>query len=267
MDLKSMIQGSPEWLLWRKQGIGASESAAILGLCPYNTPTDVFLNKTDRAEAFEGNVATQRGQDLEGKARALYELISMEDMPPALAVHPTFDFMRASLDGYRSDGKKILEIKCPGAESHEKAKQGIVPDHYMIQIQHQLAVTGADSCDYFSYSYKDGSHALIEVLPDLEMQGRIIVANEKFWNENVLKDVAPPLTDRDAKDTSNIPEIRALCEQIKADKDKLSKTQIDSLKAAVVMLGGHPKIKCGDVRISTVNRAGKFSYHKLTIAS
>lgn len=265
MELESIVQGSPEWHAWRLKGIGASESAAILGLCPYNTPTDVFLDKKGRGEIFEGNVATQRGQDLEGKARAMYELISMEDMPPRLAVHPKFDFLRASLDGLSPDGKKILEIKCPGAESHEKAKAGIVPDHYMIQIQHQLAVTGADSCDYFSYSYKDGSYALVEVLPDLEMQGKIVFMTQEFWLNNVLKDVPPPLTDRDVK-TVDDERVKEICEKLATEKDSLKKADADALKAEAVQLGGHPKIRCGRVRISTVNRSGKFSYHKLTIA-
>lgn len=267
-----MQQGTNEWHEWRRKGVGASESAAILGLCPYSTAFDVFMDKTGRAEAFEGNAATQRGQDLEGKARAMYELISMEDMPPMCAVHPKYDFLRASLDGLRADGKKILEIKCPGAESHEKAKAGIVPDHYMIQIQHQLAVTGADSCDYFSYSYKDGSHALVEVLPNLETQAKIVLAAEEFWTKNVLADSAPPLTDRDTKIIVNNPECEQLCLKIKElklkdDKRAIAKIELDTLKAMAVALGGHPKIKCGDVRISTVNRNGKFSFHKLTINS
>lgn len=261
-----MQQGTSEWLQWRKEGIGASESAALLGMCPYSTAFDVFMDKTGRAEAFEGNAATQRGQDLEGKARAMYELISMEDMPPACAVHPKYNFLRASLDGRRADGKKILEIKCPGADSHEKAKAGIVPDHYMIQIQHQFAVTGADSCDYFSYSYKDGSHALVVVLPNLETQAKIVLAAEEFWTKNVLADLAPQLTDRDTKVIVNNPECEQLCLKIKAEKDTLKKPELDALKSSAIALGGHPKIKCGDVRISTVNRNGKFSFHKLTIS-
>lgn len=260
-----MQQGTQEWLEWRKKGIGASEAAAILGLCPYSTPNDVFLDKTGRADAFEGNMATQRGQDLEGKARAMYELISMEDMPPAVAVHPKYEIMRASLDGLRSDGKKILEIKCPGAESHEKAKQGIVPDHYMIQIQHQLAVTGADSCDYFSYSYKDGSYGLVEVISDLELQAKIVIAVNEFWNSHIIPDVAPPLTDRDVKIVDDNSEVVMICKRIEANSKNMKKSELDELKALAIKLGNHPKIKCGNVKISTVNRAGKFSFHKLTI--
>lgn len=264
MDLSKIVQGSPEWHQWRKGGIGASESAAILGVSPYSTPYQVWLEKTGRVKGFEGNFATERGNDLEGKARAKYELLTMEDMPAALAQHPKFEILRASLDGLRSDNKLILEIKCPGAESHKMAIEGKVPEHYMIQIQHQLAVTGADACHYFSYSYKDQSHALIEVLPDVEMQGKIVASALEFWNL-VQSDRSPPLTDADAKEVWD-DEVRELCFRLLNFQGTLSKTEIDFLKAKVIQLGGHSKIRCGRVLVSkSVTKTGKDSY-RLTIS-
>lgn len=262
-----MEQNTSSWLAWRKLGIGASEAAAVMGLSPWSTAYDVFLEKTGRKESFEGNLATRRGQDLEGKARLKYEFISLEDMAPAVAVHPKYDFLRASLDGVSVDGKKILEIKCPSESNHEKVKtEGVVPSHYQIQVQHQLAVTGAEKCDFFSYSYADGSHALIEVLPNLETQAQIILKLEDFWLNHVMKDIPSPLTDRDTKVITDNPDIELLCKNLLINKTTLSKVQIDTLKAAIIEMSEHPKMMCGRVRISTVNKNGKFSYHKLTIS-
>jgi putative phage-type endonuclease len=261
-----MQQNTSAWLEWRRHGVGASEAAAILGVCPYNTPLDIWKDKVGKGVVFEGSSATQRGQDLEGKARAKYELLTMEDVPPAIAVHPKYDMLRASLDGFRADGKLILEIKCPGEASHAAAMTGIVPEHYGIQMQHQMAVTGADMGHYFSYSYKDHTHALVEVLPDLELQGRIVAAVLEFW-ELVKSNTPPPLTDRDFKDVAGDARLEALVNRIRTEHKDLKKPDIDRLKAEAVALGGHNKIVCGDVKISAVNRMGKFSYHKLTIAT
>ena len=193
----------------------------------------------------------------------MYELISMEDMPPKVGVHPKYEFMRASFDGCSSDGKKIVEIKVPGEKTHDDAKAGIVPPHYMIQIQHQLLVSGADSCDFFSYSYKDESHALIEVFPNLGMQVEILSACINFWENHVLKSYPPPLTSRDVKEVYE-GEIVGLCEQLK-QKDSMKKQDVDSLKAKVIELGGHNKIRCGDVLISeTKLSSGKMSYRMTT---
>lgn len=260
-----MQQNTNDWLLWRKQGIGASEAAAVLGLCPYQTPYTVWLDKTGRAKAFEGNIATQRGQELEAKARSLYELISLEDMPPAIAVHPKYEIMRASLDGLRADGKLILEIKCPGEANHALAQAGKLPGHYEIQVQQQLAVTGADLCHYFSYYDKDESHALIEVTPDVAAQAVIIIKILEFWEKYVVTNTPPPLTDRDVKIINDNAEIISLCKIINENAKDMQKEKLDVIKARIIQLGGHPKISCGNIQISSVSRNGKFSFNKLTI--
>lgn len=258
-----MEQGSQAWHEWRKQGIGASEMAAIMGLSPYSTPMKVWKEKLGLAEAFEGNFATERGSELEAKARARYELKSMNDFPPALAVHPKYEFLRASLDGISDDKKTILEIKVPGKETHENAKLGIVPDHYMIQIQMQLLVTGADECHFFTYSDKDDSDALVIVQPILDIQAMIVIEAEKFWNL-VKNKIPPPLTDKDEKEfTSGF--VFNLCKSLETSSDKMNKKAADEIKAQIIKEAGHPRVRCGNVLVTkSVTASGKDSY-RLTI--
>lgn len=263
-SLSSLTQGTTEWLDWRKQGIGASEMAAIIGVCPYSTPYKVWLEKTGRAQGFVGNFATQRGTELESKARARYELLSMEDMPPALAVHPKYEIVRVSLDGFRADGKKILEIKCLGKDSHALVVSGVVPTHYIPQVQYQLLATGADSCDFFSFG-ADESHGLIEVLPDLEYQAMLIASATAFWESHIKKDVAPPLTADDVKIVTD-GEVAEICNRLATEKDKLHEKLINQLKEKIILLGGHNKIRCGKVLVTvSKTKAGADSY-RLTIA-
>jgi len=257
-----MEQGSLEWLEWRRKGIGASDMAAILGVSPYSTPYQIWCEKTGRSTGFVGNFATQRGTELEAKARARYELISLEDMPPALAMHPKYEILRVSLDGRSADGHRILEIKCPGIQSHATAVAGQVPDHYIPQVQFQLAVTGADACDYFSF-YND-NHALVEVRPDVEYQGMLVVKALDFW-DLVKASTPPPLTDRDDKviDTGEVFEI---CRELAEKKDVLKKTDLEKMKERVVLLGGHSRVRCGRVLVTRSRLAsGKDSY-RLTVS-
>ena len=39
------------WLAVRRQGIGSSDAAAAVGLNPYQSPLELWLNKTGRQEA------------------------------------------------------------------------------------------------------------------------------------------------------------------------------------------------------------------------
>lgn len=263
MDL---IQGSPEWLEWRMSGVGASEIPAIIGVCEYNTINGTWRVKTRRSRGFEGNSATQHGQETEAKARARYELITMNDVKPACATHPKYKTCIASLDGISEDGKLVVEIKCPkGRDTIDTALAGNVPPQYWPQCQYQLAVTGADELHFFVYHEGSGEHALVTVKPDLEYQGTLIAAALDFWERYVLADVPPPLTDRDVKIIDDDPILKEVCGTILRGKDSMKKKDLDFLKAEAIAMAGHPKMLCGGVQISTVNRNGVFSYHKLTI--
>ena len=55
-----------EYKLARKRYIGSSDMAAILGLSPYATAHDVFLEKTGRVEDDPGNENTELGNRFEG---------------------------------------------------------------------------------------------------------------------------------------------------------------------------------------------------------
>jgi putative phage-type endonuclease len=257
-----MEQGSQEWLEWRRKGIGASDIAAILGVSPYSTPYQIWREKIGRSTGFAGNFATQRGTELEAKARARYELVSLEDMPPALAIHPKYDILRVSLDGRSADGRRILEIKCPGRESHASARAGRVPDHYIPQVQFQLAVTGADSCDYFSF-FED-EHAIVEVISDVEYQGELVAKALDFW-ELVKAGTPPPLTDQDDK-VIDAGEVFEICRELENKKDKLKKSDLEKMKERVISLGGHSRVRCGRVLVTRSRSAsGKDSY-RLTIS-
>jgi len=183
-----------EWHAWRKAGIGSSDAPIIWGTSPWSTPRELWELKTGRKKSWGGNYATRRGTALEPKARAHYELLNNVDMPAALFTHPTFPWMRASLDGYH-DGV-VLEIKCPGAKTHAKALAGEIPEEYYPQIQHQLFVAAARRADYFSF---DGEHGVcISVEPDDKWMKEYFMKAVGFWN-CVMNDTPPPLVDRDWK--------------------------------------------------------------------
>lgn len=259
-----IVQNTDAWIAWRKQGIGASDVAPLVGIYKYSTPYKVWSEKTGLSVGFKGNFATERGNELEAKARAKYELLTMEDMPPATAIHPKWPVCRVSLDGIREDQKLILEIKCPGEEAHAFAKAGEVPSWYVPQVQYQLAVTGADELHYFSFG-KDESDALVIVKPDLEYQGRLIATVLEFWEKHVVANVAPPLTEFDDKliDSGHVAEI---CLDIVENKDSLTKADLDKMKRRVIELGGHSRVRSG--RVLVTRSAGKngTDVYRLTVA-
>jgi putative phage-type endonuclease len=185
MKIVTVTQNGRDWHKWRGTGLGASEAAAILGVSPWTSPFELWLEKTglcEKAPANEFSIAAmKRGLDLEPLARKRFEAKMGILFPPLSAEHDQHPFIRASFDGYCETLNAILEIKCPGKADHSKALAGGVPSKYVPQIQHQLLVSGALKCYYFSFDGMD-SEALIEVKPDPayinDLKNKLI----HFWN-------------------------------------------------------------------------------------
>lgn len=194
-----LAQGTPEWLAWRRDGIGGSDAATILGVAPFEDATraNLIREKIDGWEK-ERNFAMRRGTRLEPTARVAYQRWASCDASPACVEHEQAPWMRVSLDGLCSNHARIpservhwiLELKAPNWESHSIALAGVVPAYYRPQCQWQLLVTGLDRLDYASYSehsryaQKDRL-AVIRVEPDAEMQALLLEECGKFWAEVV----------------------------------------------------------------------------------
>lgn len=193
-----MEQQTSSWHEWRSQGIGASDAPIIMGVSPWSTPYQLWQEKRGvlRVKS-DGNWATDRGNRLEPKARASYEFKVGFLSPPTLVVNQVYPFIRASLDGYNAQFRRILEIKCPGKADHAKAISGEVPEKYFPQLQHQLLATGqAIQNDYYSYDGESG--VLVICDPDSSYQRLLLEKLQEFWGW-VQDGTPPPLTDKDRR--------------------------------------------------------------------
>ncbi|KAF5042430.1 YqaJ-like viral recombinase domain protein [anaerobic digester metagenome] len=199
-----------EWLKKRLKGIGGSDAAAAVGMSPYKSNVELWEEKTGRRKAADisDNLRVKYGKEAEKHLRELFKL----DFPQyfvdydefgMIANNPDTPFCFATLDGELSKlddskpmrlirRKGILEIKtCEIMRSIQwKEWDGQVPQHYYIQILHQLLATGYDFAivkAQLKYHDKNGDmqaairHYKIEradVLADLE---RLSEREKVFW--------------------------------------------------------------------------------------
>ena len=149
----------PEWKSARMAGIGASESAAALGLNPYMSAAELLAIKTGAEEApnLSGNIPVRWGVALEPKIADAYSRLTDRDLIDhgryALRRHADFDFILATLDReivpVDDNGPGILEIK----STQRRWDEG-VPLHTQVQVQQQLAVTGWRWAEVATFSYR-----------------------------------------------------------------------------------------------------------------
>jgi putative phage-type endonuclease len=196
MKIVKVKQNSKDWRIWRTKGLGASDVPAVMGESPWTTPFELWTQKTGLLERPVPNQyqlsAMKRGTDLEPTVRKMFESQVGLPYPAVSAEHEEYEFLRASFDGYNESNNTIVEIKCPNKVDHSKATEGQVPTKYISQVQQQLAISKAKLCYYVSWDGKSPSLAVVEVLPDLEMQKRITEACVDFWKRvqhKILPDV------------------------------------------------------------------------------
>ena len=189
-----VIQGSEEWFALRlKYPLTASHAQAIAtgGKGLETLCWDKMAEKySDAPRVSYTNEHLERGIELEGQARSIYELET------CLAVSEVGFVTNKSISnvaGCSPDGiveKGLIEIKCFEDKKHFKMiKQGIVIEsQYQWQMQMQMLFTGAEFCDFVLYNPNYRESLLVErVLPDKEKQDKILEGLKK--GEELLKEI------------------------------------------------------------------------------
>jgi putative phage-type endonuclease len=140
-----------EWHARRREGIGASEAAAILGVSPWKGPHDVWAEKVGLAEGTaEETEAMEWGTRLEGAIREKYceetgRLVIQPRGPLAIVRSKAYPYLQTTLDGEIAPiddrGPGVYEGKTAAIFKKEEWAEE-PPLQYQIQNQHQLLVTG-----------------------------------------------------------------------------------------------------------------------------
>jgi putative phage-type endonuclease len=182
-ELISLEQGTAAWLAWRHDGIGASETDAILGRNRWKSAASVLAEKSApaRPSSFT-NAAMERGTALEPQARRHYQQRTGHQVEPACLQNTAHAFLRASVDGICSTSARLVEIKCGEKVYAHCARHSQVPDYYVGQLQHILAVTGYAAIDFWCY-LPDAPPQLIEVKRDETFIREMIAALARFWRQ------------------------------------------------------------------------------------
>lgn len=190
-----------DWLAVRKQGIGSSDAAAAVGLNPYRSQLELWLEKTGR----DGNLPKIDPQDEESPAywgNLLEPIVAAHYTKRtgnrvrrinAVLQHPDPEraWMLANIDREVTGASdvQILECKTAGINGSRLWKEG-VPEYVQLQVQHQLAVTGKAAADVAVLL--GGQHLEIHRIErDEALIARLVQLEKQFW-DYVESDTPPP---------------------------------------------------------------------------
>ncbi|WP_423391948.1 YqaJ viral recombinase family protein [Burkholderia sp. LMG 21824] len=204
VETKSLARD--DWLEARRSGIGGSDAASAVGLNPYKSQLELWLEKTGRDAELEKpdpkdtTTPAYWGTLLEPIVAAAYTQQTGNRVRKVNAVlrHPSIPFMLANLDREVIGANvQILECKTAGINGAKLWREG-VPEYVQLQVQHQLAVTG-----------KRAAHVAVLVCGqqldvhridrDDELIERLIELEAQFW-QYVETDTPPSADGSDSAD-------------------------------------------------------------------
>ena len=200
-----------EWLKARSKKIGGSDASAVVGLNPYKTNVDLWLEKTGQIvpEDISEKSYVKYGHDAEPLLRELFKLdfpqYTVNYVENNMFCNEKYLWGHYSADGWLTDEKGrtgILEIKTTEIlQSMQKEKWNKqIPDNYYIQILHGFLIMEADfavlkaqlKTVFDGVPYLQTKHYHIE-RSDVEADIRYLAeAEEKFWGY-VKRNIKPPL--------------------------------------------------------------------------
>ena len=173
-----------DWLAWRREGLGSSDAATIMGVSPWKTKLQLYKEKAFGIEEDKDTPWMKRGRDTEPLVRTWLEEHEEILLSPENIEHTTHNWLRCSVDAMDIYKERLYEIKCPGIKDHEIAMEGKIPEKYYPQLQHQLMVTELPSMKYVSFY--DNDYQIIVVDRDENYIEDLLDQEKIFW-EYVLK--------------------------------------------------------------------------------
>lgn len=275
---------TPEQLALRKQGLGSSDLPSVLGLSPYRSAFELWLEKTGRVAPFAGNKHTELGNLIEPVIGTLYERKAQPtSMERGTTVIGSESWMIATPDFIVTDDEtRIMEAKMrsrftmddfgpPGTDQ--------VPSDILCQVTWQQGVTGITApADVAVLTLDSRDFETWRIPFDAGLFAMMVETAGRWWMEHVVNG-AEPVASGDEETQEYLKEKFAT---YKNDSTMIANEEVELLLQTLVMhledkafskmgeeqvkvllmqvMGsGHDRIHGSAAKISWRNQAGRQS--------
>jgi putative phage-type endonuclease len=200
-----------DWLKKRRSGISGTDVSAILGINPWASALDVWLDKRGQAEPKPETMAMRMGNLLEPVVAQLYaEETGAHLVEPGFLRHADRDWHIGTPDRVVAecvldcnDRKEenwtaLIEIKTARSD-REWGEPGTdqIPRHYLTQVAWYQSLTGLEVA-HVAVLIGASDYRRYEIHRDLILEGVLLERCEAFWRTNVLGGQMPTLDGSDS---------------------------------------------------------------------
>lgn len=184
------------WLENRRKGIGGSDVGAICGLNKWKSPVEVYLDKMgELPHEDQESEAAYWGNVMEDVVAKEFEKRTGKKVRRRNSMfhHKEYPWMLANIDRDVVGEDALLECKTASAFLAQEWKGDEIPESYLLQVQHYLAVTGYSKA-YIAALIGGNKFICKEIDRDEELVQYLIDIEKDFWCEHVEKKI-PPIMD------------------------------------------------------------------------
>lgn len=198
MQSHNLIQGTPEWLAYRREHFNASDAPAMMNASPYKKRAEL-LREQHTGLAPEVTDQQQylfdRGHKFEGASRGMAETILGEELYPIVG---NLDKLSASFDGltmaeniaweHKTLNNELrtcfrnMETIAPAHREHAAGRE--LPLQHRIQMEQQLHISGAEKALFTASRWSDDGELLEAVhcwyFPDMALRAEILAGWAQF---------------------------------------------------------------------------------------
>lgn len=194
------MQDHDAWLKTRNMGIGGSDAGAIMGMNPWKSKYQLWLEKTGQAEAedISEKESVYWGSVLEAPVADRFAEVTGKRIRRAGMMQNIKDpWMLANVDRLIVGEKAGLECKTTNAFSVKEWKEDNLPDSYYWQCQHYMMCTGLPV--WYIAVLIGGNSFDYKAVPRHEEDIRALYeAESEFWLKNVKEGIMPDIDGSDS---------------------------------------------------------------------
>lgn len=271
---------TPEWLALRKDKVGGSEIAAILGLSPYQSAYALWHQKRGEIDLREDKPQLEWGTRLEPvivQAWAdKHPEVEVDYAPAATYAHPERPYQTVAPDALvydLDDHSRVLtgvEAKTSRYDySWSTDGEPCVPDYYNVQAQWAMDVFGVDvwhfavlfgGSDYREYQIEGRAsvqEALRETASDFLdsiREGRVPPADGHESTYNAVRELHPDLLIDERVDVGDVGRRWV---QTKRDLAAAEEAEREAKALLAIELGNCHRAFVGDVQVAYRKNTGK----------
>ena len=190
-----------EWVEARRNTIGGSDAAAIVGLSKWATPLTVYMDKKGLVPDKGDSLPMWLGREFEEAVAKLWTERTGKKVrrKNAMIVNPAYPFAHANVDRMVVGENAGLECKTTSEMNLKRFKGGEFPENYYVQCVHYLAVTGADRW-YLVVLVGNRQFFEFTIERDEEEIKSLMEAEKAFYENHLIPGVMPEAIGRDADD-------------------------------------------------------------------